>query len=72
LRCAGGSVRRLEITFADAGNGFSTSTSISVATDGAVNIGDTKRYQYWYRDTGASPCSSLFNLSNGYEITWLP
>jgi hypothetical protein len=70
LRCAGGTVRRLEITFANTGNGFTASTTISIATDGAVNIGDTKRYQYWYRDTGSSPCSTLFNLSNGYEITW--
>jgi hypothetical protein len=70
LRCAGGGVRRMEVTFANAGNGFSTSTSISISTDGNVSIGDTRRYQYWYRDSGTSPCGSLFNLSNGYEITW--
>ena len=70
LRCAGSNVRRLEITFANTANGFTTTTSISIATDGAVNAGDTKRYQYWYRDPGSSPCSSLFNLSNGYEVTW--
>jgi hypothetical protein len=70
LRCAGGAVRRLQVRFANSGNGFTTQTSISVSTDGAVSAGQTKRYQYWYRDSGTSPCSSLFNLSNGYEIIW--
>ncbi len=70
LRCAGGSVRRLEVRFANAGNSFTTTTTISIATNGNVSVGQTKRYQYWYRDSGTSPCSSLFNLSNGYEITW--
>ncbi len=70
LRCAGSSVRRLEIAFSNTANGFTTTTSVSIATNGAVNAGDTKRYQYWYRDPGASPCSNLFNLSNGYEVSW--
>ncbi len=70
IRCAASNVRRLEIAFSNTGNGFTTTTTISIATDGAVNIGDTKRYQYWYRDPGSSPCSNLFNLSNGYEVTW--
>ena len=70
LRCAGGGVRRLEVRFSNSGNGFTTQTTVSVSTDGAVGAGQTKRYQYWYRDSGTSPCNSLFNLSNGYEITW--
>jgi len=70
LRCAGGNVVRLEVRFANSGNGFTTQSTISVATKGGVSAGQTKRYQYWYRDSGTSPCSSLFNLTNGYEITW--
>ena len=70
LRCAGGGVRRLEVQFANSANSFTTSTTISISTAGAASAGQTKRYQYWYRDSGTSPCSSLFNLSNGYEITW--
>ena len=70
LRCAGGNVVRLEVRFANSGNGFTTGTTISVATKGGVSAGQTKRYQYWYRDSGVSPCSSLFNLTNGYELTW--
>ena len=70
LRCAGGNVRRLEVSFANSGNGFTTTTTTSIVSDGGVSAGDTKRYQYWYRDSGSSPCSSLFNLSNGFEVTW--
>jgi hypothetical protein len=70
LRCAGGGVRRLEVRFANSGNAFTTTTTISISTAGVVYAGDTKRYQYWYRDSGTSPCNSLFNLSNGYQITW--
>jgi len=67
LRCAGNQVIRLEVQFSSGG---SSATSISVATKGGVSVGDTKRYQLWYRDTGGSPCNSGFNLTNGYEITW--
>jgi len=67
IRCAGSQAIRLEVSFASGG---SSSTSVSIATDGGVNIGDTKRYQLWYRDTDTSPCSSTFNLTNGYEVTW--
>lgn len=69
LRCAGSQVVRLEVQFSSAG---SSSTTISIAAKGGVSVGDTRRYQYWYRDTGGSPCGSGFNLSNGYEITWTP
>jgi len=70
LRCAGGNVVRLEVRFANAGNGFTTQTTISVASKGGVSVGQTKRYQYWYRDSGTSPCGSLFNLTNGHELVW--
>jgi hypothetical protein len=34
--------------------------------------GDIRRYQAWFRDPFGGPCGSGFNLSNGYEIVWLP
>jgi hypothetical protein len=72
LRCAGGSVVRLQVRFATTTNGYTTQSTISVAAKGGVSAGQTKRYQYWYRDSGTSPCNSLFNLTNGFEVTWTP
>jgi len=74
LRCVGGAVIRLQVRFAD-GIG-SSSTNIAIAAKGGVSPGDTKRYQCWYRDnSGAQPCGvgvNDFNLSNGYQVTWVP
>jgi hypothetical protein len=72
LRCAGGSVVRLEVLFANSGNGFTTQSTISIASAGGVSAGETKRYQYWYRDSGGSPCGVGFNLTNGFELVWQP
>jgi hypothetical protein len=58
------------VTFANAGNDLTTSTSVSIATEGDVSTGQTRHYQYWYRDSNGSPCGSGFNLSNAYEVTW--
>jgi predicted carbohydrate-binding protein with CBM5 and CBM33 domain len=68
LRCAGGGVIRLQVRFA-ASDG-TANTSIDIGTKGGCVPGDLKRYQLWSRDPGTSPCSSLFNLSNGVELTW--
>ena len=68
LRCAGGGVIRLEVQFSSNGNSHST---VSIVTKGGVVAGQTKRYQLWYRDPN-TPCGSTFNLTNGYEITWIP
>ena len=70
LRCAGGSLVRLQVLMADgAGN---SSTTIDIATKGGVSAGQTKRYQLWYRDPVMSPCGMFFNLTNGYEVAWTP
>ena len=49
-----------------------------IATGGQLfklEASDTKRYQCWYR-TSVNPPRGVgvndFNLSNGYEIVWLP
>ena len=68
LRCAGGGVIRLQVRFSDT-NGASAS-SIDIAAKGGVSVGDTKRYQIWYRDPNTSPCGLGFNLSNGVEVVW--
>jgi hypothetical protein len=71
LRCAGGSVLRLEPTAAnDLGQ---AETSVALAAAGALSAGDVRRYQWWYRDpSSGSPCGSSFNLSNGVEVIWGP
>ena len=70
LRCAGDNVIRLQTVFSDGGGGGATSISIGAA--GGVAPGDTKRYQFWYRDPVLSPCGFNFNTSNGVEINWVP
>ncbi len=70
LRCAGQSVVRLQVAFSS-GAGTS-STSINIASKGGVSAGQTRRYQIWYRDPSLSPCVTGFNLSNGYEVVWIP
>ena len=67
LRCAGGSVVRLEVRTPGASG--QAVTTVPVATRGGVSAGDVRRYQVWYRDNGFS-CGSNFNTTNGYEITW--
>jgi len=69
LRCCGANVVRLQVVVPN-GSG-SASTSVPIAANGGVSPGDTKCYQYWYRNPGGgSPCGAGFNLTNGYRITW--
>ena len=73
LRCAGGALIRLQLRFADSAG--ASNTTIAIGAKGGVSAGQTKRYQHWYRSTNNPPCGpgvNDFNLSNGYEITWLP
>lgn len=70
LRCAGNGICRIELAFAD---GTGTASSVSAIAAGCgVSAGQTKRYQWWYRDNALSLCGSGFNVSNGIELTWLP
>jgi hypothetical protein len=63
-------VIRLQVRFSDS-SGWSATTA-AVALGGGVSAGDTKRYQLWYRDPQSTLCGTGFNLSNGYEVVWLP
>jgi len=67
MRCAGGSIVRLQVRFSSGG---ASQTTLSISTKGGVSAGQLKRYQYWYRDTDGSPCGSNFNLSTGLELVW--
>ncbi len=70
LRCAGGGLIRLQVRMSDASG--ASSTTVNIAIQGGASAGRTTRYQVWYRDPGASPCGTGFNLSNGYELVWTP
>ncbi|MDP6761295.1 MAG: hypothetical protein QF860_00335 [Planctomycetota bacterium] len=72
LRCAGGSVIRIHVVVPDASGtvAYPQTGDPSISQDGAVSPGDTRTYQYWYRNPSGSPCGSGFNLTNGFEISW--
>ncbi|MFT7669377.1 MAG: subtilisin-like proprotein convertase family protein [Planctomycetota bacterium] len=70
LRCAGAPIRRLDIVFSDA-DGLAQSTS-AISLSSNLQAGDSRAYQYWYRDGRGAPCGSSFNLTNGLLLTWLP
>jgi hypothetical protein len=70
LRCAGTHVVRLETVVPDPSG--DAQTSVDIGAEGGVSPGDIRDYQCWYRDPTASPCGSGFNLSNGFEVTWMP
>jgi hypothetical protein len=70
LRCAGNSVVRLGVAFPDSAGAATWGPGLGVA--GGWGQGDTRRFQSWYRDPGASPCGSGFNLTHGVELTFGP
>ena len=70
LRCAGGSVVRLEVRFASSGG--TSSTTADLVLRGGVSSGDLRRYQLWYRDPSSSPCGTQFNLTNGVQVLFTP
>jgi hypothetical protein len=73
-RCAAGSVIRLGTKSNVAGT--STYPAVGdqpVSVKGLVPVaGATRDYQVWYRNAAAFCTVSTFNLSNGWEIVWLP
>ncbi|HIG10082.1 MAG: hypothetical protein ABGY71_11845 [bacterium] len=71
LRCVGGDIRRLGVSFAR-GTGVADTSALMqpISVRGGVQLGDLRHYQVWYRDSTSSPCGIFFNLSNGYSIQW--
>ena len=67
LRCCGAGVIRLGVVVPDV-NG--TASIGDVQNGGGANSGDTRCYQYWYRNPNGSPCGTGFNLSSAVSITW--
>jgi hypothetical protein len=70
LRCAGGSVVRLGVKIPNAQGDASWGPGLGAT--GGWGAGDTRRFQSWYRNPTGSPCGFNFNLSNGFEVTFVP
>ncbi len=68
LRCAGGPLIRMEVVTTDGAGHSGTLSNLSAA--GAVQAGDFRTYQLWFRDPVGSLCGTGFNLSNGVEVLW--
>lgn len=70
ILCMGGFTTRLQAVMMDGDGNAATSGSIA----GATNLvpGQTRYYQWWYRDPGGvSPCGTGSNFSGGLAVTWL-
>ncbi len=70
LLCAGGAITRLQIVPTNA-SGQATSSVAIAALDGS-QAGETRYYQFWFRDTGAGSCGNGYNTSHGVSLTWEP
>jgi hypothetical protein len=69
LICAGGTIQRLSVVFAD-GSG-SASYGPGLAATWGWSSGNTLFFQVWNRDP-AGPCNSGFNFSNATRVSFLP
>jgi hypothetical protein len=68
LRCCGGSVLRLALDNPPPGpEPVSTATTLNTAS--GIAPGESRCYQYWYRDP-SGPCSTRFNLSSAVRVDW--
>ncbi len=70
IQCVGGVFRRFAVR---AATGGSFDEGPGVASRLSATAGDTVRFQCWYRDPGGPSCGGAgFNLSNAYEVTFVP
>jgi len=73
LRCAGGQTTRLG-TKQNVGSFsiYPAAGDAPISVQGACAPGDTRAYQAWYRNSAAFCTADTFNLTNGYQVVWLP
>jgi hypothetical protein len=72
-RCVSGSIRRFKAKANSAGaSSYPIGTDAPISVAGAVNPGDVRYYQAWYRNPASFCSASTFNLTNGVSIVWQP
>ena len=74
LRCAAGTIVRLGTRTTSAGAAaWPAGSGSTLSLLGAVPAGGGLRtYQAWYRNSAAYCTASVFNLTNGVAVDWLP
>jgi hypothetical protein len=73
LRCAGGTIVRLEAQANVAGASvYPDVGELPVSLRGVVSAPGLRTYQIWYRNAAAFCTPDTFNLTNGLEIAWAP
>ena len=75
LRCVVGTIVRIATRIASGGTAnHPEAGDASISTKGGIGPdGALRRYQVWYRNADPRFCTpSTFNLTNGYEVVWLP
>jgi hypothetical protein len=70
FRCVGGSIYRLPVVVATGGWAGMTLDYANLPDNGDINVGDTWKFQNWYRDMPAGGAG--FNLSNALSVTFCP
>lgn len=74
LRCAGGAIRRLGMNVASAAGRaiYPDVGDLPVSAQGQISEPGTRTYQTWFRVAQNFCTPATFNLTNGWEIAWLP
>jgi hypothetical protein len=73
LRCASGTIIRLGTKTNAAGSSqYPVIGDAPISVRGADAAGNVRTYQCWYRNAAAFCQPETFNLTNGWQATWLP
>jgi hypothetical protein len=74
VRCAGGQIARLGTQTASTNTAaYPQIGDAPVSVAGSIPAaGGQRTYQVWYRNAAAFCTPATFNLSNGWQATWLP
>ncbi|MBL8862133.1 MAG: VCBS repeat-containing protein [Planctomycetes bacterium] len=74
LRCAGGALTRLATKTASSNRAtYPVGADVPVSVRGGVPAsGGVRTYQAWYRNAADFCTPSTFNLSNGWQVVWVP